>query len=71
MKNQFTMSGLIFLNKSDFQLKQGDKGLNLSLICQLNGMCLVLFYTNECPYCEQVIKMFKQLLNNIKKKKKN
>jgi len=60
------MSGILFLTKTDFQLKQGDKGMNLALNCQMNsGMTLVLFYTNECPHCEHIIKIFKQLPNRI------
>ena len=55
----------MFLNNTDFQLKQGDKGLNLSLSNIQNGMTLILFYTNECPYCEDMIKIFKQLPTRI------
>jgi len=60
------MSGILFLSKSDFKLKQGDKGMILALNCQMNGgMTLVLFYTNECPHCEHIIKIFKQLPHRI------
>jgi thiol-disulfide isomerase/thioredoxin len=59
------MSGLLFLNKSDFSIKQGDKGQIMSLNSIPTGMTLVLFYTNECPYCEEVLKVFKQLPNRM------
>lgn len=55
------MSGIHFLGNDDFIVKQGDKGLILSLVYESKGMTLVLFYSTECPYCDALINKFKQL----------
>lgn len=55
------MSGIHFLDNNDFIVKQGDKGLLLSLVYESKGMTLVLFYSTECPYCDALINKFKQL----------
>jgi len=55
------MSGIHFLGSDDFVVKQGDKGLVLSLVYESKGMTLLLFYSTECPYCDALINKFKQL----------
>lgn len=55
------MNGIHFLTDDDFTIKQGDKGLVLTLLYDAKGMTLILFYSTECPYCESLIKIFKQL----------
>jgi thiol-disulfide isomerase/thioredoxin len=55
------MSGILFLGNDDFQIRQGDQGLLLSLTYDSNGLTLVLFYSKECPYCDSLINKFKQL----------
>lgn len=55
------MTGIHFLGNDDFIVRQGDKGLILSLIYESKGMTLVLFYSTECPHCDSLINKFKQL----------
>lgn len=55
------MSGILFLGNDDFQVRQGDQGLVLSLTYDSKGLTLVLFYSKECPYCDSLINKFKQL----------
>lgn len=54
------MNGILFFASSDFSLRQGEKG---SLLClnDSKGLALVLFYSNHCDYCNNLIKKFKQL----------
>lgn len=59
------MSGILFLGNDDFQIRQGDQGLLLTLTYESKGLTLVLFYSKECPYCDQLINKFKQLPNYI------
>lgn len=59
------MSGIHFLGHDDFIIKQGDKGLILSLIYESKGLTLVLFYSTECPYCDSLIKIFKQIPQSV------
>lgn len=59
------MNGIHFLGDDDFIIRQGDKGLILSLIYDAKGIALVLFYSTECPYCESLIKIFKQLPTHV------
>lgn len=59
------MSGIHFLGHDDFIIKQGDKGLVLSLIYESKGLTLVLFYSTECPYCDSLIKIFKQIPQSV------
>ena len=55
------MSGILFLGNDDFQVRQGDKGQILSLTYESKGLTLVLYYSTECPYCDNLINKFKQL----------
>lgn len=57
------MNGILFLRNEDFQLKQGDQGLLLSLNIDYKGLVLILFYSKECPHCDNLINKFKQLPN--------
>lgn len=59
------MSGILFLGNDDFHLRQGDQGLLLTLASEIKGLTLVLFYSKECPYCDNLINKFKQLPNHI------
>lgn len=59
------MSGILFLGIDDFQLRQGDQGLLLTLTYDPKGLTLVLFYSKECPYCDNLINKFKQLPNYV------
>lgn len=55
------MNGLLFLGSSDFTLRQGENGSLLCLTYDVKGLTLVLFYSNQCVYCDHLIKKFKQL----------
>lgn len=55
------MSGILFLGSADFVLRQGEKGPLLCLSYEVAGLALVLFYSDQCVYCDHLIKKFKQL----------
>lgn len=55
------MNSFLFLESRDFSIRSGDKGQVLYLTFQPNGLTLVLFYSNDCPHCDALIKQFKQL----------
>lgn len=59
------MSGILFLGNDDFQVRQGDQGMLLTLTYDSKGLTLVLFYSKECPYCDSLINKFKQLPNFV------
>ena len=59
------MSGILFLGNDDFQIRQGDQGMLLTLTYDSKGLTLVLFYSKECPYCDSLINKFKQLPNYV------
>ena len=55
---------LLFLTLDNFNIIKGETG---SLLCNnINGFLLVLFYSTQCSYCQDVIPMFKQLPKQIK-----
>lgn len=50
---------LLFLTHEDFFLGKGAKG---SIMCtDIRGFSLVLFYSTQCEYCQQLIPIFKRL----------
>ena len=55
------MSGIYFFNNNDFTLKQNMKGKLLSFSEDYRGIYLVLFYSRECKYCDELLSEFKQL----------
>ena len=55
------MSGIYFFNNNDFTLKQNMKGKLLSFTEDYKGIYLVLFYSRECKYCDELLSEFKQL----------
>ena len=59
------MSGILFLGNDDFQIRQGDQGMLLTLTYDSKGLTLVLYYSKECPYCDSLINKFKQLPNYV------
>lgn len=59
------MNSFLFLEARDFSVRSGDKGQVLFLTFQPRGLTLVLFYSNDCPHCEALIKQFKQLPSMI------
>jgi len=57
------MSGLLFLSNDDFVLSKGTKG---NILCtSIPGFSLVLFYSTQCPHCQQLIPIFKKLPGTI------
>lgn len=55
------MNSFLFLEARDFSIRPGENGQVLFLTYQPRGLTLVLFYSNDCPHCEALIKQFKQL----------
>ncbi|NDE17300.1 thioredoxin, partial [bacterium] len=58
---------ILFLTSEDFQLRTGDRG---AMLCLKNsheypGLALVLYYSNDCPYCGPVIAKFKELPSRV------
>ncbi len=57
------MSGLLFLNSDDFNIQQGTKG---KILCNpIPGFSLVLFYSNQCKHCQNLIPIFKSLPGTV------
>jgi len=59
------IKGIYFLSQKDFNIKESVEGKLLSLENGNKGVNLVLFYSNECKYCDEVISEFKKLPNHI------
>jgi len=59
------MSGILFLNHNDFEVKKGEKGDMMTLKYDKTGLTLVLFYSKELPTCEHLMIQFKQLPSKI------
>ena len=57
------MSGIVYLNTSDFVV--GGEGAKKILSVKIPGASLVLFYSNNCQHCKDVIHIFKQLPGTI------
>lgn len=55
------MNGILFLGDEDFVLRRGEQGNLLSLSADVRSLVLILFYSNECPHCDNLINKFKQL----------
>ena len=57
------MSGLLFLTADDFSIQKGPKG---SILCHsIPGFSLILFYSTQCVYCQNLIPIFKRLPGSI------
>lgn len=54
------MSGILFLGNDDFCVRVGDKG-NMLCMSGWRGLTLVMFYSKECQFCDNLINKFKQL----------
>lgn len=59
------MTGIYFLSTKDFNVKDSIDGKLLSLDADIKGINLVLFYSNECKYCDEVHNEFKKLPQHI------
>lgn len=53
------MSSLLFLSTDDFMLSKGENGDVLHH--DIRGFSLILFYSKQCVYCQQIIPVFKRL----------
>lgn len=57
------MSGLLFLSSDDFVLSKGTKG---NILCtSIPGFSLILFYSTQCPHCQNLLPIFKRLPGSI------
>lgn len=57
------MSGLLFLTSEDFIITKGTKG---NILCNtIPGFSLILFYSIQCPHCQNLIPIFKKLPGTI------
>jgi len=54
---------LIFLTEDDFTIFSGRKGPEMCVGIQ--NFSLILFYSNQCSYCQSLIPIFKNLPNAI------
>ena len=57
------MSGLLFLAKDDFKQTSGNRG---TLMCtEISGFSLILFYSTQCTFCQNMIPVFKNLPGSL------
>jgi len=57
------MSGLLFLTTEDFNIQKGQKG---PILCNsIRGFSLILFYSTQCEFCQNLIPLFKQLPGGV------
>ena len=54
-------SGIYFFNNNDFTIRQNTKGKLMCFTEEYKGLYLVLFYSKECKYCDELMSEFKQL----------
>jgi thioredoxin-like negative regulator of GroEL len=54
-------NGIFFFKNTDFVLRQNLKGKLLAFQEELKGLYLVLFYSEQCTYCDQLMSDFKLL----------
>lgn len=59
------MSGILYLGADDFTIRKGEKGNLLCLNYDVQGLSLVLFYSNECQHSTKLMVKYKQLPFNI------
>lgn len=53
----------VFLSDTDFNIQQGKNG---KLLCQnIPGISLVLFYSQQCEYCQDVFPQFEMISNQL------
>lgn len=64
-KKKYKMSGILYLNVDDFVVRKGEKGNLMCLNYDVQGLSLVLFYSNECHHCNKLLVKYKQLPLNI------
>ena len=52
-------SGILFLTADDFEITKGSKGYMLTNF--IKDFSLILFYSPQCPYSQQLLPIFKKL----------
>jgi thiol-disulfide isomerase/thioredoxin len=57
------MNTLKFLSDRDFKIQQGKKGNNLCV--NIDGLCIVLFSSQNCPHCKDFFPQYKTLSSNF------
>jgi hypothetical protein len=58
------MSGLLFLSSEDFTLNEKENG-HIMCLDNVLGFSLILFYSTECQFCQNLIPIFKKLPGTI------
>lgn len=57
------MSSILFLSTDDFFVKNTTE---TDILChEIRGFSLLLFYSNQCEYCQRVIPIFKRLPQTV------
>ena len=57
------MSGLLFLAFEDFKQIEGNRG---NIMCtEIPGFSLILFYSTQCNFCQNMIPIFRKLPGSI------
>jgi hypothetical protein len=57
------MSGLLFLTNEDFKTEKDVRG---TLLCHtIGGYSLILYYSRQCQYCENLLEIFKKLPGSV------
>ena len=59
------MSGLLFLTTEDFSIQRAVRGGYIMCTNNIQGFCLILFYSTECQYCQSLIPIFKRLPGSV------
>jgi thioredoxin-like negative regulator of GroEL len=57
-------SGILFLTTDDFDIIKGSKNNNI-LTNSIKGFSLILFYSPQCPYSQELLPIFKKLPNSF------
>ena len=55
--------GLLFLSANDLTVQKGARG---NILCNsIPGFSLILFYSTQCQYCQNLIPIFKSLPGTV------
>jgi glutaredoxin-related protein len=56
-------TGLLYLSNDDFRISETPEGK--FLVHSIPGFSLVLFYSKQCPHCDDFLPVFKKLTGSI------
>jgi len=59
-----TGMSLLFLSTEDFTTTK-DANDNIILCHSINGFCLLLFFSNQCVYCKDILPIFSRLPHSV------